>query len=110
MPPVTEVVVRETPVKAPVTMNELSAMLASSCSVQTSDSSIAATVVNQVEILTQFKMDGSSEYPYIIIVNHAKPEANWGFEVSLVQQIEHQHFTRDIYHIRKETGLSQENE
>lgn len=109
-PPVPEIAFGTTPIMAPGTMNHLSAMLASSCSVQTSESSMVATVLNQIEVLSQFKMDGSADYPYIIIVDPLKPEANWGFEVSLVKQIEYRHFTRDIYHIRKVTDLSQEGE
>jgi hypothetical protein len=67
----------------------------------------SAFVLQQVETLTSFKMDGSDDYPYIIIVDPNKPEANWGFEVSLVPQVEFKHFTRDIYHIRKVVGQTQ---
>lgn len=67
-------------------------------------------VLHQVETLSNFKMDGSGDYPYIIIVDPNKSEANWGFEVSFVPQIEHRNFSRDIYHIRKVTGVGQEDE
>jgi hypothetical protein len=67
-------------------------------------------VLGQVEALTRFKMDGSFDYPYIIIVNVTKPEANWGFEVSFVPNIEHRNFSRDIYHIRRVTGVGQEED
>jgi hypothetical protein len=53
-------------------------------------------------------MDGSIEYPYIIIVNPDRPEANWGFEVTPVQGIEHRNFNRNAFHIRKTTVTSQE--
>ena len=53
-------------------------------------------------------MDGTFAYPYIVVLNLDKPERNWGFEVSLVRNIEHRNFTRDAYHIRKTSTLSQE--
>ena len=70
----------------------------------------AATVLEQVAQLEQFQMDGSSEFPYIIIANPKKPEANWGFEVTKVTGIVHRDFTRNAYHVRKTTVLSQEKE
>jgi hypothetical protein len=115
-PPFPVVTFGTSPIRAPVTMNQLSDKFASSCSFETSETSktsetsIVNTVLNQVNVLSQFKMDGSANYPYIIIVDPEKPEANWGFEVSFVPQIEHRHFTRSIYHIRKVTGLSQESQ
>jgi hypothetical protein len=69
-----------------------------------------SVVLNQVEVLSRLTMDGSENNPYIIIVDPDKPEANWGFEVSFVPQIEHRNFSRDIYHIRKVIGVSQEDE
>ena len=69
-----------------------------------------ATVLEQVAQLEQFQMDGSSDFPYIIIANPKKPEANWGFEVTKVTGIVHRDFTRNAYHVRKTTVLSQEKE
>ena len=60
----------------------------------------AATVLQQVEALQRFSMDGSKEFPYIVPVNLQKPECNWGFEVSQVNEIEANNFSRNIFHIR----------
>ena len=59
--------------------------------------------MEQVRILSSpdFKMDGSKDYPYIVIVNDERPEANYGFEVSLVPGIEVRGYVRTAYHIRK---------
>jgi hypothetical protein len=88
----------------------LSAMFSSAASIQTTESSVVSVVLQQVEALTLFKMDGSADYPYVIIVDPSKPEANWGFEVSFVPQIDHRNFFRDVYHIRKVTGVPQDGE
>ena len=63
----------------------------------------SAQVLEQVKLLSSpnFKMDGSEEYPYIVIVNTERPEANFGFEVSLVPGIEVRGYVRTAYHIRK---------
>jgi hypothetical protein len=83
---------------------------AASSSVLTTESSVVAAVLQQIESLSSFRMDGSVDFPYIIMVDASKPEANWGFEVAYVQQVEHMNFNRDIYHIRKVTGVPQDNE
>ena len=73
--------------------------------------SASALILKQVERLeADLKQDGSSDYPYILIANLDKPEANWGFEVSLVKGIEYRNFTRDAFHIRKVTNVTQEGQ
>jgi hypothetical protein len=113
--PPREVAFRTTPFLSPTTTTTTpflspTTMFSAASSVQTTESSVVAAVLQQVEALSHFKMDGSSDHPYIIIVDLNKPEANWGFEVSFVQQIEHRNFSRDIYHIRKVTGVPQDGE
>jgi hypothetical protein len=44
------------------------------------------------------------------MVNQDKPEANWGFGISLVKQVEHQNYHCDLYHIRHATGITMEDE
>jgi hypothetical protein len=67
-------------------------------------------VLNQVDVLANMKMDGSVDYPYIIHVDQSKPEANWGFDVVFVQNVEVRNFQRDVFHIRKVTGVEQAEE
>jgi hypothetical protein len=109
-PPVGEVAFGTTRFVPPTTKTVFSTMFSAADSVQTTESSVVAVVIQQAEVLSNFKMDGSADYPYIIIVDPNKPEANWGFEVSFVPQIEHRNFSRDIYHIRKVTGVPQDGE
>lgn len=66
------------------------------------------TVLQQVYALETFKQDGSPDYPFIVIVNPDRPECNWGFEVQLVENIEHRNFNRSVYYIRHVTGVGQE--
>ena len=75
------------------------------------DTSTAANfVIQQAQQLEKIKMDGSSEFPYIIIVDPEKPESNWGFEVSRIVGMEHRNYTRDAFHIRRVTTVSQEEQ
>jgi len=67
-------------------------------------------LLQQVNTLELFKQDGSANNPCIVIVNTDRPEANHGFEVSLVKGIEHRNFARDCYHIRKATVPTQEDD
>ena len=69
-------------------------------------------VLNQVAVLEQpeFKQDGSADYPFIVIVNPKKPEANQGFDVTLVDRVEFRNFNRNAFHIRKTTTVSQEHD
>ena len=111
--PPREVTFGTAPILSPTTTHLFlspSPMFSAASSAQTVDASASAIVLQQVEKLSQFKMDGSSDYPYIIIVDPEKSEANWGFEVSFVQQIEHRNFARNIFHIRKVTGVPQDAE
>ena len=80
---------------------QISRMSASLGSMSVTDPS--SKVLEQVKILESpnFKMDGSEDHPYIVIVNKERPEANLGFEVSLVAGIEHRGYVRTAYHIRK---------
>lgn len=78
-------------------------------SIDSTETNAAAVVLQQVETLSKFKMQGTKEYPYIITVNLDKPEQNWGFEVSRVPGIEHRDFVRDAFHIRKVSFPSQEH-
>lgn len=85
-------------------------MSSTGSSVPSTEMSVTDYVLHQVDALTAIKMDGSADYPYIIIVDTSKPEANWGFEVSFVHNVEVLNFHRDIYHIRKVTGVEQAEE
>jgi len=68
-------------------------------------------VLKQVQILeSDFTMNGSADYPFLVIVDPEHPEQNWGFEVSRVSGIEHNNYTRDAYHIRKTTHPTQEDD
>ena len=84
---------------------EIATMSSTSSYASTEPTSI---VLQQVEILSQFKMDGTADFPYIIMVDPNNAERNFGFEVSYVQKIEFQNFTRDIFHIRKVIGVDQD--
>jgi hypothetical protein len=74
-----------------------------------SDESIASTsiaeVLKFVEVLETIHQDGTLEYPFIHIVNMEYPERNRGFDIVLVNDIEHQGFTRDGFHIRKAVAV-----
>lgn len=49
----------------------------------------AVAVLEQVQTLeAKFKMDGSANFPHIIIADPNKDKCNWGFEVPLVTGIE----------------------
>ena len=74
-----------------------------------SDESIAsasiAEVLRFVELLETIHQDGTLEYPFIHIVNMEHPERNRGFDIVLVNDIEHQGYTRDGFHIRKAVAV-----
>jgi hypothetical protein len=74
-----------------------------------SDESIAsasiAEVLKFVEVLGAIHQDGTLEYPFIHIVNMEYPERNRGFDIVLVNDIEHQGYTRDGFHIRKAVAV-----
>jgi hypothetical protein len=75
-----------------------------------SDKSIAsasiAEVLKFVEVLeAAIHQDGTLEYPFIHIVKMEYPERNRGFDIVLVNNIEHQGYTRDGFHIRKAVAV-----
>jgi hypothetical protein len=55
-------------------------------------------------LLEDIRQEGTLEYPYIHHVNMEFPEHNRGFNIVLVNDIEHQGYTRDGFHIRKGTA------
>ena len=62
---------------------------------------LIADVLQFVEVLEAIRQDGTLDYPVIHIVNLQFPERNRGFDIVLVNDIEHKGFTRDGFHIRK---------
>ena len=57
----------------------------------------------------QFRLWGTKEYPYIVMLNNALPERNMGFEVSLID-IQHNNYMQKAYHIRKIVSVPDEEE
>jgi hypothetical protein len=68
------------------------------------------SVLANVKQLEGMQLEGTEEFPFIIIANIEKPERNHGFEISLVPNIEVNGFTRDSFHIRKVTSPPQAND
>lgn len=66
-------------------------------------------VMQQIGILSSFKMDGSAAFPFLVMVN-PNGATICGFDIRLVNGISHRNFSRDAYHIRKTTTVSQEDE
>jgi hypothetical protein len=66
-----------------------------------SDASVVVT--DYVRTLEGMKPTGTIDFPYIVIVNLLKPEKNWGFEISEIENIVFRDYTRDGFHIRKTT-------
>jgi hypothetical protein len=86
--------------------------MASVSSIESSDTAavILKQVIDQVHALEKIKQDGSADFPYVIIADPSKPEANNGFEVSLVKGVEFRNFTRSVYYIRRTTAVPQVDE
>jgi hypothetical protein len=70
----------------------------------TNSADAIANVLRYAELLEDIRQEGTLEYPYIHHVNMEFPERNCGFDIVLVNDIEHQGYTRDGFHIRKSTA------
>jgi len=109
------VVASPTPPKTPPTeisiKSELfSPIMSTTSSLHTSDTNAAATVLDQVRMMESFRMDGSADYPHVIMANAVKPECNFGFDICQVNGVEHRNFDRKVIVMRKATAVPQEKE
>ena len=57
-------------------------------------------VLQQIEVLSTFRQDGTEDFPYIIMANLLMPERNFGFEILHMKEIEHKDFVREGFHFR----------
>jgi hypothetical protein len=69
-----------------------------------------ADVLNYVELLEGIRQEGTSDYPFLWIVNHEYPERNNGFDIHLVPEIEHRGHTRAGFDIRLTVPVANSNE